>query len=812
MSAQEQLKEIFGVDFEEKQDLSSVQAYEAPNTYCKNEAGDIIAIHSSENSYSHIRIPESLSKLQYLNLSDNKELRHLEFDIALSELYHFDVSDSVLEELTFPAGLKQLKWLDASRNKLKNVSLKGAFPALSYLDLSDNQIRALDIPDCPKLVDIYAQKNKIGAFNISAETKALSSINLKENQLNNLPQELAELKNLNTLLLYNNPLSDIPSAIVSEDEYGNSAEAVQSYLLELKKANITNDRAKLIIVGNGRVGKTSLRHRLGGEAFNLDEEYTHGIEFEKLIKENLPEVKTEELQLQVWDFGGQEIFYATHQFFLTEEAIYILAWTNEENVKPYREKDKETLPFDEKWRSCEYWLENIRLHGNNSPIIMVQTHRDIRVNRLPEDPEWRNKYGVDSLSFSAKKDFGLDELKDIICEYLNDGKSIPLFGKEFALSYDNVIAAVEHRKKNENHITKEQFYALCASVGIEKGNEHLVLDYLKKTGLVVYFDKPLLSDTVFINPNWLTDQVYKLINNDLRPREGKIDKEYLEKILPTHSSEMRARFIELLKAFELIFQPQDEEYFVSPQYLPEHLESTQQEMHDILLNSLSHAFTFKFPKFLPDNVIINFLSQFGPYSKKLFWRNGLCFIKNETSCIVHFNPIDDSLQVYCQNSEHGKSLQREVCKSFIDLSKKAYAEISIDGQHFVEWEKLEKHFELLRENPKQKILATDGVTHLEVLAFSTFSDKGEMLFHLRQEIEELVIGNNLEAALTHLSNLIPADAKGEVIQLQRRLTQLSRDLMEDILDSKDAKIEKNKITKSILSLCERIDKSKIRRK
>ena len=33
---------------------------------------------------------------------------------------------------------------------------------------------------------------------------------------------------------------------------------------------------------------------------------------------------------QVWDFGGQEDFYTTHQCFLSTLAIYLLVWNLEE--------------------------------------------------------------------------------------------------------------------------------------------------------------------------------------------------------------------------------------------------------------------------------------------------------------------------------------------------------------------------------------------------------------------------------------------------------------------------------------------------
>ena len=38
----------------------------------------------------------------------------------------------------------------------------------------------------------------------------------------------------------------------------------------------------------------------------------------------------ETVRLHVWDFGGQEILHATHQFFLTERTLYLLVLTGRE--------------------------------------------------------------------------------------------------------------------------------------------------------------------------------------------------------------------------------------------------------------------------------------------------------------------------------------------------------------------------------------------------------------------------------------------------------------------------------------------------
>ena len=63
----------------------------------------------------------------------------------------------------------------------------------------------------------------------------------------------------------------------------------------------------------------------------------------------------EAVRLNVWDLGGQEILYGTHQFFLTHRSLYLL-------VLEARRKNDESI---------HYWLRTIRNRGGDSPIVVV---------------------------------------------------------------------------------------------------------------------------------------------------------------------------------------------------------------------------------------------------------------------------------------------------------------------------------------------------------------------------------------------------------------------------------------------------------
>ena len=70
------------------------------------------------------------------------------------------------------------------------------------------------------------------------------------------------------------------------------------------------NETKVLLVGQGGVGKTSLIKQLVGEGFDPHESKTEGID----IKQWKVTAEDQDIRLNVWDFGGEEIMHATHQF------------------------------------------------------------------------------------------------------------------------------------------------------------------------------------------------------------------------------------------------------------------------------------------------------------------------------------------------------------------------------------------------------------------------------------------------------------------------------------------------------------------
>lgn len=115
--------------------------------------------------------------------------------------------------------------------------------------------------------------------------------------------------------------------------------------------------ARVVFLGEGGAGKTSIIRRLHGEDIRFDEPATPRVE----IRQQQETVNDEEVRVHYWDFGGQVIMHATHQFFLREKTVYII-------VLDVRRCD-----------SLEYWLDHVRFFAAEAPTIIVLN----KVDQLP---------------------------------------------------------------------------------------------------------------------------------------------------------------------------------------------------------------------------------------------------------------------------------------------------------------------------------------------------------------------------------------------------------------------------------------------
>ena len=235
----------------------------------------------------------------------------------------------------------------------------GQLTNLTQLSLGGNQLSVLpaEIGQLANLTQLSLSENRLSVLPAEiGQLTNLTGLYLSENRLSVLPAEIGQLTNLTQLTLNGNPLSPRLAEVLARQGVG----GLLAYLRRLAPGAATTrvGQAKVLVLGEGGVGKTSLVARLCGKGF-VDEPSTHGIEVaahEDRLAGGDPYL------LRYWDFGGQDLYRITHQFFFTPDTLYVIVWHAREGV------DRGEVAG---------WIERIRLRLGESErarILLVATH------------------------------------------------------------------------------------------------------------------------------------------------------------------------------------------------------------------------------------------------------------------------------------------------------------------------------------------------------------------------------------------------------------------------------------------------------
>jgi GTPase SAR1 family protein len=137
--------------------------------------------------------------------------------------------------------------------------------------------------------------------------------------------DLSPLKDLTTLKYLD--VSDCPIVNLPKEIVKQGAEAIRNYFKQIEEQGGTEElyEGKLIIVGEGGTGKTTLFEKLKSPTLPIgNTSETHGINIHEGLEIHHADLGTQVFHANLWDFGGQELQYMTHQFFLTPNALYVL--------------------------------------------------------------------------------------------------------------------------------------------------------------------------------------------------------------------------------------------------------------------------------------------------------------------------------------------------------------------------------------------------------------------------------------------------------------------------------------------------------
>ena len=564
------------------------------------------------------------------------------------------------EEISLLTSLKSLNLLYCP--KLSDLTPLEKLTALQSLDLS----RCEHVNDLTPLAKLTALQSlylsgceQVNDLTPLAKLTALQSLDLNGcEQVKDLTplQELSSLRTLSIqghigslrfaplkllvshlqeLDLRNSYFEDLPSEVSGASD--NVIDSVRAHFEDLDKGETTDYETKLIVLGNGGAGKTQLCRRLQGEGFDETVPSTHGVQVRETILE-LEEV-ADPIHLNMWDFGGQEVYHGSHALFLQGRSVSAILWTPKlEDSKPYMEQG---IPM--RHRPLTYWVDYVRAFaGTRNPIILVQSQCDTADQkvRVPPAGQLDDFDGIQMVQVSAKTGLRLDQmrtaLKEAIRESLLRRPAVPI-----GLGRVRVRRRLRELQYEQGYQTLErvEFDQMCEEAGSISSTEAL-LQFLHHAG-ALFYQANLFGGRIILDQNWALKAVYTIFDREkmlpvLRGL-GRFSREELERLVwQDYTPEEQDLFLGMMESCGICFRVghglNGQREYIAPELLPPWDEAERTVLVGRIPSSTPMAEAEARYSFLHEGVLRNYLSRIGRHAgdAAIYWRFGCWFYEKTT--------------------------------------------------------------------------------------------------------------------------------------------------------------------------------------
>lgn len=663
-----------------------------------------------DNNISDISPLQSLKKLEILNLTSNN-ISDISILSNLQKLQILALSINDISDISVLESLKDLRSISLLQNKVSNISALKDLKKLEYLELGLNRIN--DVTPLNKLENLSTLNVTENAINEIEPIILLSKIqklSLENNPISDCPPEVWQTNDIQQIRAYfegrtRDITSNIQQKIEIQPNIEISSKNVSPNLDEQAREVLVGDKnfeelfgeekdkpipeiddVKLIFVGNSGAGKTQLSKYFETGKLDKKRETTHGIRLNRWLPKGKvsPAFKSlkDKVAANIWDFGGQEYYHGTFRLFLSNYAVYILLWETDTNKNDIistevREEENEDLQH----YHYKYWLDNIRHFAPDSPILIVQNKVD-KDQRQRISTTWINEYnlfGDHHISLHEAVKTGTSKYKwsfDTFCNDLSECFDKILKRKaeqKRSIAWlkirDAVVEVSKAKKKNSKNpfskhlkigksINIKDFEKACLEIESELTESELYTmpRWLHNSGLVIYFGKDdVLNDRVYLDPIWVTEGIYKILNETVRIAQGVFSK----KDIKPRKGFSRDTVLALMKEMEIVFEKIDEpDTFVAPQYLPE--THPVEDLYAIAANGMQQkAYYVRLPLYFFRKVLQRMIFFYGMSQNvdaKYYWKQGILFEKKGTK--VMFKGImpsqeSDSVDDQSMDNEHG---------------------------------------------------------------------------------------------------------------------------------------------------------------
>jgi internalin A len=631
-------------------------------------------------------VPPSLMGLTHLRELDlgGNQLRKLPASLGgLKQLQRLNLVGNQLCELPVSLGeLKKLREVQLSNNQLRGLPVSfGGLKQLQVLRLDGNQLRELpaSLGELEQLQTLYLSDNQLGELPTSiGKLKQLRELRLDGNDLHALPSSCGGLDQLQVLRLDGNQLRELPGSLsdlkqlkwlwldgnrellIPEEIVGtHDARKILEYyfLIRGRGAAQPLNEFKLILVGRGGVGKTTLVHRLVTGKYE---------EFKRTPGINITQwplkIDGEEVQAHVWDFGGQEIMHGTHRFFMTARALYLVLITSRESTEDH---------------DAEYWLSLVRSFAGDDAPVIVLLHKwgDARFELNRELLREKFGRGLVFIETDSESSHGIAALYELVCEL---AKALP--GLKAAWPSDWRRVKDELPAAKEKWLSFDDFCAFCRERGVEKREEHEELaEYLHDLGLMLAYRKEeALRGFGVLNPQWITKGIYDMLNApELKAQNGKFTRTDFEKLLPDadYPAALHPYLLALMRKFRLCF-PLDDEGRVY--LIPDLLTKEEPKLDAEFPPEQCLGFIYRYESVLPEGLLPRFIVETHVHREpKHAWRTGVVLERANCRALVRGDVLGRTVTIRVTGAGNGQRELLGIIREYFERIHKSFQKLSV---------------------------------------------------------------------------------------------------------------------------------------
>jgi internalin A len=602
-------------------------------------------------------LPKSLLTLTWLKkliIQDCKLPTLPEWLGELTQLQELNVYFNPLRSL--PSSICRLK-------QLKTLFLVEGFPTVAdevigtLSNLEELSLQHFNLSKFPewirklkKLKGLYLGGNQITALpEWLDELTCLEAIYIDHNHLQVLPYSLNRISSLRTLVVDNNPELFLPTEILKK----NDARKILDYYF--RNAQPLNE-FKLILVGRGLVGKTTLVHRMIKGRFKRFDR-TPGINITKWPRK----IDGDNVHAHIWDFGGQEIMHGTHRFFMTERALYLVLITGREGTEDH---------------DAEYWLSMVRSFAGDVPVIVLLNKCDDYRFELNREL-LREKYGKD-ICFVETDSFtgtGIQALCNQICAH---AKKLPGLKASWPADWRHIKDELPAQKKN--WLTFDEFRTFCHNHGITSAKDQEDLaESLHDLGLMLSYRKEeALRSFGVLNPAWVTDGIYKLLNSpQFRDAWGKFSVKSFAEVLPAkeYPVKLHPYLLALMRKFQLCHPLDDngEQYLI-----PDLLSKNEPPLESVFPPEECLGFIYSYDSVLPEGLLPRFIVETYVHQEpKYAWRTGVVLERANCRALVRGDVQGRKVTIRVAGVGNGRRELLGIIREYFERIHKSYEKLPV---------------------------------------------------------------------------------------------------------------------------------------